>query len=94
MNCESNFKRSVPNRSLSAIKKFGDLFDFYNTPATKQLPGALFPNIRENMSALPPNLSIEFPPKPKPKAERKPFQNFNDPRHEKFPNKKKVFHRY
>ena len=75
------------------MKTFGDLLKFYNTPVNEP-PGKLFPNIKKNLTALPPNLSIEFPPKARPKLERKPFQNFNDPSHKTFPNKKQKKHRY
>ena len=83
----------IPNKTLNTLKTMGDVLAFFSTPSHKP-PGVLFPNIRENLTNLPPNLSMEFPPKRQPNTTRKPFQNYNDNSHMTFPNKKQKRYKY
>lgn len=90
--CEKKLRRTIPSRSLSSIKTLGELVNFLHSPPLKP-PGLVFADLRGKR--LPVNLSVEFPKRmPTRRAPyRKPFQNYDDPSHSDFPNKKKKFHK-
>ena len=66
------------------MSTLGDLVTFFhNLPSSP--PGLLFPDLR-NKAKLPSNLSVQIPNKrKKKKRNRAPFQNYNDPKHTRFP---------
>ena len=79
---ENAFACSIPNQDLPSITTFADLLKIVKTPDQQGHPTSVFPNIKDD-GTLPPNLSIQFiNTAPKPKPERKPFQNFDAQRPE------------
>ena len=75
------------------MSTLGDLVTFFhNSPSPP--PDLLFPDLR-NKTKLPSNLSVQIPSeRKKKKRNRVPFQNYNDPKHKDFPNKKELFRQY
>uniref|UniRef100_A0A1X7UA67 39S ribosomal protein L50, mitochondrial n=1 Tax=Amphimedon queenslandica TaxID=400682 RepID=A0A1X7UA67_AMPQE len=89
--CEKQFQRQVPSNALKGISTLGDIVSFFHTPPAPP-PGLLFPDLRDQ-SKLPQNLSVELPSQAKPR-ERVPFQNYDNPKHSHFPNKKELQKQY
>lgn len=89
---ESTFDYSIPNQELANISTLSDLTKILETAHFQQKhqrTSRLFPNIQDD-GTLPPNLSIQFiNTAPKPKPNRKPFQNFDArrPEHASFLSK-------
>ena len=86
---ERTFDYSIPNQDLASINTFTDLLKILEKTAHQQHSVKVFPNIQDDGS-LPPNLSIQFiNTAPRPKPNRKPFQNFDArrPEHASFLSK-------
>jgi hypothetical protein len=90
VSCQEHLNRHVSNRSLGGISTLGDVERLFLTEELKGRVGELFPDLRHRLGDLPPNLSVNLPTRKMngKKWERKPFQNYDNPMHKTYPNKK------
>ena len=84
LSCEHVLGKKVPNTTLGSLQTTGDLLTCLT--AAKPPRPTLFFQLRR-LDHLPSNLSLQYPSYKK-MPERGPFQNYDNPRHRVFPNKK------
>lgn len=84
LSCERELDKRIPNTSLGSLQTVGDVLTCLST--TRPPPPALFSQL-SRLDSRPANLSLQYPYHKKP-HDRKPFQNYDDPRHRSFPDKK------
>lgn len=90
LSCERVLGKKVPSTTLGSLQTTGDLLTCLTT--AKPPPPTLFSQLKR-LDHLPSNLSIQYPYYKK-TPDRKPFQNYDDPKHRVFPNKKEKERRW